>query len=479
MSSAFAELMKLSQSQTAQSEQAVESQIAAHRSQLEKKRKEQEAKERREREVAAKLRLKRLEEQRLEEARKKKKAEEEAARQKALEKREAHALDALKYGPKKAASLSASRARAGDRADVGFSDDESGPVPLTREEKRERKLAAQLRRAGGSTHGSRRGGGSRHTTALSDGRVVRRLPGGAVDVTITSRLADPEAAASAVPSDLANKGVRERLTAMPVGLMKLNTVKRDVRTIEEILSDRAKVKAAKVLDGDDAKEFSDWFGKSKKKEKLAAAAAQPSLSQSQSRASPQRHSSDGPSRAVSATPSTSTSPTPTTSHVNPFAGSAISTTPKSKPSPMSGGGDGVSSSNGASSFFKSINPKANAARPAGSATRPPAAKKRARSPSPGPPASGKRRNAGAGLDRGKLSKTIWSMFGGVRKFEDVYSDEEDIDMEADARVVLKEEARSARLAYREDEAALAEERRREEEKRRRKKERERRERERA
>jgi len=68
------------------------------------------------------------------------------------------------------------------------------------------------------------------------------------------------------------------------------------------------------------------------------------------------------------------------------------------------------------------------------------------------------------------------MFGGVRKFEDVYSDEEDIDMEADVRAVLKEEARSARLAFKEDEAALAAERKREEEKRRRKKERDRRER---
>jgi protein SPT2 len=49
-------------------------------------------------------------------------------------------------------------------------------------------------------------------------------------------------------------------------LTKLNVVKRDTRTIDEILQDRAKAREAKILDGDDAREFNDWFGGSKKKE---------------------------------------------------------------------------------------------------------------------------------------------------------------------------------------------------------------------
>jgi hypothetical protein len=53
---------------------------------------------------------------------------------------------------------------------------------------------------------------------------------------------------------------------MPNTLTKLNVVKRDTRTIDEILQDRAKAKEGKVLDGDDAREFADWFGSSKEKD---------------------------------------------------------------------------------------------------------------------------------------------------------------------------------------------------------------------
>jgi len=60
----------------------------------------------------------------------------------------------------------------------------------------------------------------------------------------------------------------------------------------------------------------------------------------------------------------------------------------------------------------------------------------------------------------------------VRK--DVFSDDED--MEADASILEREEYESARVAKREDEAALEEERRHEQEKRRKRKEKEARER---
>ena len=47
-------------------------------------------------------------------------------------------------------------------------------------------------------------------------------------------------------------------------LVKLNQNKRDTRTIDEIMADRAKMRQGKVLDGAFAKEFNDWFGKVKK-----------------------------------------------------------------------------------------------------------------------------------------------------------------------------------------------------------------------
>ena len=59
------------------------------------------------------------------------------------------------------------------------------------------------------------------------------------------------------------KSVKDRLAAQPITLTKLKAVKWDTRTIDEIVQDR--VKAKKTLDGDKAREFSDWFGTSEKR----------------------------------------------------------------------------------------------------------------------------------------------------------------------------------------------------------------------
>ena len=75
------------------------------------------------------------------------------------------------------------------------------------------------------------------------------------------------------------KSVKDRLAAQPITLTKLNVVKRDTRTIDEIVQDRAR---AKILDGDKAREFSDWFGTSKKKDKTSPSAAASSYSSSTS-----------------------------------------------------------------------------------------------------------------------------------------------------------------------------------------------------
>lgn len=446
--SGFAALLKLSKSQTEQSELEVQTQIANHQLQLEKKRREQEAKERREREVEAKRRAKCFEEERKEEERKRKRKEEESAKQKELAKREEQMRHALKYGPRKSsAAAGSSKSNGSDRGDgLGLTREElrkrqtesSESSVLTREEKRERKLAAELRRTAGSS--SRRSGGSKSVTSLPDGRTVRRLPGGAVDFTTVSRLDDPDASSALPTGDFTGKSARERLAAMPSTLLKLNTVKRDVRTIEEILIDRAKAKQAKVLAGDEAKEFSDWFGKNKKKEKATP--------QSSFQSQP---TSSSPSRGVSATPSGSPAPT-----VNTISGSAFKPKPATK-SP--------------SSFLKPINPKpSTVSRPSGTVPSAPPSKKRPRSPddeisqppikrrasnasrpvapasrptaAPSRPSTTASRSSALPNDVVDISSEIWSIFGKDKKSytaRDVLSDDED--MEADAQSVLKEEAR--------------------------------------
>ena len=453
--SGFAALLKLSQSQTAQSELEVQAQIASHQLHLEKKRREQEAKERKEREVEAKLRAKRFEEQRKEEERKQKRAEEERARQRELAKREEEMRHVLKYGPRKSSASGSSKGRGGDngggsgggpaltREELRKRQNEASDFSvLTREEKRERKLAAELRKNSSSSR--RTNGGSHRTASLPNGHTVRRLPGGAVDYTTVSRLADPDASPPLPSGDLAGKSARERLAAMPSTLLKLNTIKRDVRTIDEILTDRAKAKHATVLAGDEAKEFSDWFGKNKKKEKSASQLS-----------TPQQLASVASSPALSATPSGSPAPS-----VNPFAGA---TSVKAKTATL------ATPPKSSSPFLKSINPKPSTIlRPSNATSALPSSKKRARSPdddtslpsakrrlsaSSRPAAASSRPVASSrpsapssrpstlsnGVD---ISTEIWSIFGKDKKSyvaRDVLSDDED--MEADAQSVLKEEAR--------------------------------------
>ena len=428
--SSFTALMKLSQTQTAQSELAVQTQIASHQTQLEKKRREQEARERKEREVEAKLRAKRLEEQRREAERKRKLEEAERARERELARREAQMRDALKYGPRKSSASapgSSSRSRGSDRGgdaagNSGLTREElrerrhgspdASPAILTREEKRDRKLAAELRRS--AIASSRRsGGGAGRTASMPDGRTVRRLPGGAIDLTTVSRLADPDAAPATPPPEMSGKTARERLAAMPSTLTKLNTVKRDLRTIDEILVDRAKARQAKILAGDEAKDFSDWFGKGKKEARLR----RPKVASAPS------------SRAVSATPSVSPSP----------ALNALSSAPASK-----GKLAAAAPPKPAASLLKPTNPKPSTVNliRTSSATAPSPTKKRPRSPSadtPPPPAK-RRPAASSSRVEADIGNEIWSIFGKDKRSylaRDVLSDDED--MEADAESVLKEE----------------------------------------
>jgi len=249
----FAALMALSASQTKESQTAVQSALQQRQRNEELNRKKREEFERKQLEEAAKLRLKRFEDEKKQQELAAKKEAEKRLLEEEQARREEEQRNALLYGPKKAKSgpkwpSSSGTLKEGVHRRRLPSDDEDGSrsgspaAALTREEKRQRRTEAEMRRSYALKRASASSGYH---------KAGRRLPGGAIDAT------------SAPNSDSANssQSVKARLAAMPNTLTKLNVNKRDTRTIDEILQDRAK---AKIATGDEAKEFNDWFGKGKK-----------------------------------------------------------------------------------------------------------------------------------------------------------------------------------------------------------------------
>ncbi|KAG8213458.1 hypothetical protein J3R82DRAFT_11975 [Butyriboletus roseoflavus] len=453
--SAFAALMALSASQTKQAQSAVQTALEQRQRNEELRRKKQEDAERKAREEEAKLRQKRFEDEKKQQALEAKREEEQVRFLAEQTRREEEARNALLYGSKKGKHQQGPRwptSQSGIKEEVrrrrvGEEEDSRSGSPviaLTREEKRQRRVESEMRR----TYQLKR-------ASAGYSKTGRRLPGGAID------------AQSAPTSDSGSsaQSVKARLAALPNTLTKLNVNKRDTRTIDEILQDRAKAKTA-TLDGDDAREFNDWFGKSKKKEPASLPSTQSSATY------------------ASAPSSGANSPRPGGTTVNGKTASTPSGIKQSRPTLSTKTSSStipkLSVTAAKSSQSKSPVPKSHSAKsgfvsggntaPLRSGGVPP--KKRPRSPSLSlsPPPSKRR----ACEPENALGSEIWKLFGKDRSSyiaRDVLSDDED--MEADASAVMKEEMRSTRLAKREDEIALEEEKRHEEEKRRRKRERER------
>ncbi|KAH9926832.1 hypothetical protein B0H21DRAFT_781332 [Amylocystis lapponica] len=459
--SSFAALMALSATQTRQSDAAVQSALAERQRKEAQKRKATEERERRERDIEAKLRLRRLEETQREEERQQRLERERAAKERELARHEEEQRNALRYGPKKArdahgypvSGAAVPRRRSAD-------DDDAVGNALTREEKRRRRMEADMR-VGART--VRRAAGAGYSKAGG------RLPGGAVNITVTApeSLKDGDGLLS----------VRERLLMEPAKLIKLNTVKRDTRTVAEVIAD-VEQRKNRVLAGDEARDFSDWFGKAKKKADGSAATSRdhtPAATQTTANGFSAAKSASGSASPATPSPglpraSGSHRPSATLSApISKASSSQRARTPgAAKPTAStSRTSEKSASSSGASK--PSVSGKAAVPPVRGNA---PAGKKRPRSPSTSvspPPA--KRRAAPSA--QSSISAEIWKMFGKDRSTyieRDVMSDDED--MEADALSVEKEELRSARLARKEDETALEEERRHEEEKRRRRREKE-------
>ncbi len=456
-SSGFAALMALSQAQTQESTRAADSINAERRRKEEARRRQQEEEDRKEREQKAKMLRHHLEEQKREKERQLKQEREREAKLKEMERREEELHQAMLYGPKKGRERTSRYPTSSAASRRAFDDDSEGDagLALTREEKRERRLNLQF-----SQNATRRSGSSAGTS-----RTGRRLPGGALNATAQH---PPTGDSSAN----GGRSVRERLTAMPNTLTKLNTVKRDTRTIDEILRDRAKARENKTLEGEEAREFHDWFGTKSKAttstmtnfppSPAASGASTPSLL-------PQR-----PDITPSAT-KRSSSPRPTMSRTSSY--SSLRSTPKIASKVSSHG-----------TKFSRPAPLSNKITTGSSAHTP---IKRARSPSSSYDGSESdseydRRipKRAAGASNG-IQDEIWKIFGRDRSkymSQNVMSDDED--MEADMTALEREErtrfvpcifrdlsssdvALSARIARKEDLEAEEEERRREEEKRRR------------
>lgn len=278
----FASLMALSASHTRESQQAVETALQERRRKEAAQRRQQEEKEAREREQEKKMRMRRLEEEKRAQERELRLAEERRAREAAVQRREDAQRDSLRYGPKKAGKTAAggaggasskwpassSDARDAVRRRRMPDDDEpdAGPV-LTREELRERKQQAEMRRLFSV---------SKRLAApvRTHGKTGMRLPGGAMNI-VTNR--SGQAAADEAASS-GGGSVKDRLAAKPNTLVQLNMKKRDKRTEDEI---QMEVRAnRKVLDGSEALQFTDWFSDKKKDKPSAKASPAPGVSSS-------------------------------------------------------------------------------------------------------------------------------------------------------------------------------------------------------
>ncbi|KIM39396.1 hypothetical protein M413DRAFT_19846 [Hebeloma cylindrosporum] len=492
--SSFANLMALSATNTRQSQLAVESALQERRRKEALQRKQQEEREAKEREQEKKLRLRRLEEQKREQERQLRLEQERQAKALALQRKEEAQRVALRHGPKKAAQLAAAGAAAGSSGSGGGgpkwpvsasaaakaaralddSDGESPGLGLTREELRKKKQEAELRKMYKESRKPTQSSKSSNKNGL-------RLPGGALNVVKPED--EEEDPASTQGS------VRDRLLNKPNMLTKLNTVKKDQRTVFEQLDDARAAK--KVLEGHEALNF-DWWSSSKKKEteKKTSPAPRSSTAPPSTNSPAPREFSGWLYRFIAnfyilcTGPKSSLAPAPPqSSSISALQKNSVRAPPKSTSTKSSlppshkrsATASRASSSDIPTSSSQNKVPKvkksttasaASSSAPRGqsiSTSQGQRKAKRPRSPSlsESPPPSKKHH-----LDS-SFSTAIWSIFGKDRSkytSRDVLSDDED--MEVDATFLEREETISARIAHKEDLLEAEEERRRAEEKKR-------------
>ena len=288
------------------------SQRAAQQALAEKKRKEEEEmrkrveRERKEKELENRLRLKHFEDEKREREKREREERLNEEKERLREKREAMARDKLLGNVKKASrsrSPSYPSVNSGSRDELrkkrfpSDEEEESGSF-LTREEKRQRRRIADLKF----------GDGRKKASSQKSRRV---LPGGGI-----------EGGPGQNSATSSSQSIKARLASMPNTLQKLNVNKRDTRTIDEIVRDREKNKEGRVLNGDQAKEFNDWFGKKKDTTGLANKTAALDLSADNSR-------SGTPTSSTGPVPSSTLNKKPSTASLPPFSRTKNVTSPSS------------------------------------------------------------------------------------------------------------------------------------------------------
>ena len=263
----FASLMALSATHTKESQRVVEDALQERRRKEIQRAKQRAERELEEKERERKLLLKRFEDEKRDRERLERLEVERQAKELALQRREEEQRDTLRYGPKKAAKLagkhstghppnwpssSASNREAVRKLRVGDDQDDGPSSPaLTREEIRERKLQAELRK----TYVNAR----RSTATGGYSKRGKKLPGGALDIKTSSTTIELAA----------GQTVKERLASLPMTLKVLGGRNKDRRSELEMFYDSKRKRSGQVLEGDEARNFNEYFAPSKKeKEKL-------------------------------------------------------------------------------------------------------------------------------------------------------------------------------------------------------------------
>ncbi|KAG9017995.1 hypothetical protein FRB90_012720 [Tulasnella sp. 427] len=450
--SSFADLMKVAEANTRSSNREALEAAKRKEAAVRQAREEQERKEKAERERQRQMMLQRVEEAKRQEDQRKKKEEEAAKRKEELVKKKVQDTEQAKYGVAGPSKDGSSRVKPPSQYIVVSSG------ALTREEKRMakdplRKDEVKNRKAGATASRQRRD---------------NRLPGGALNAT-DSAGSSASPSGSRISSPAANgMTARARLTShFAPTLTKLNTEKRDTRTIDEITRDlkRGRIGGSgevdSILSGEKAQNFGDWFAKKDKgkaveaadaKKRPDAANAVPARTNGLSANGIRTLKPNASGRALQSAVTTA----------------SINTQARSRPEAAS----------------RQLSANSAHLKPQTSAT----TRKRSRERSSSIDSFIEddedseeerryaKRKAGAGSRRdvldddlgGDTRDLIWQLMGRKRSeymSRDVDSDD---DMEVTGFELEREELRSARIAKREDAMEEAEEKRREEEKRRRK-----------
>lgn len=235
MATSFEAMMSLAREKAQANQASVEATIRQKEYKERERRAKQEEIDRKQREMEAKMRQRHFENQKKEEERKRKEEKQREEAEAARERREAQIREEILHGKKSAPRAGGGTRTAGVKRSRSL-DVDSGPATfLTREEKRARKESAFFDAPSAKA-------------TKSTQRPRAKLPGGALNTVGGSA------------SSSATKGnTRQRLMKAPNTLVKLNQVKRDTRTIDEIVTDIAHKKSG----GAESSGNTDFFGNKK------------------------------------------------------------------------------------------------------------------------------------------------------------------------------------------------------------------------